>query len=259
MSEGDASIPERTRVARGFRVDPRQGSKGEAGVMVAIPAAGSGRRMGGTKKAFLLLAEEPLLLHALRPFLDHPRVTRVAVALSSEDAGDPPPWLVGLDSRVRVVEGGSTRSRSVHAALEALSLDEEVVLVQDAARPFVTHEIIDRCLAGVFAGEGTAAGWPVVDTLKRVDGQGVVLSTPERSGLWRAQTPQAFPGRSLLEAYERALREDWGATDDAGVFTRNGGRVRMVEGAPWNLKVTHPEDLALAHAVLSRREWEAAQ
>jgi 2-C-methyl-D-erythritol 4-phosphate cytidylyltransferase len=98
------------------------------------------------------------------------------------------------------------------------------------------------------------AGWPVVDTLKEVETDGRVLSTPDRESLWRAQTPQAFPREALLEAYREAVEEGRAATDDAALFARSGGRVRMVEGAPWNLKVTHPEDVAVAELFLRARD-----
>lgn len=221
-------------------------------VGVAVPAAGTGRRMGGAKKAFLRVAGEPLLVHALRPFLTHPGVDAVAVALPPEDADDPPGWLVELDARIRIVAGGRTRMQSVYRALRALPEELEVALVHDAARPLVSGDVIDRCVAGARDGEGTAAGWPSADTLKEVDGTGRVLSTPPRSTLWRAQTPQAFPRRALLDAYREALDHEMEATDDAAVFARAGGTVRMVEGGAWNLKVTHPDDVAVAELFLAK-------
>ncbi|MFW5904718.1 MAG: IspD/TarI family cytidylyltransferase, partial [bacterium] len=173
-------------------------------VGVAVPAAGGGRRLGGMKKAFLEVAGEPLLVHALQPFLAHPEVEAVVVALPPADVDGATEWLTRLDARIRVVPGGSTRMRSVHGALRALPPSVDVVLVHDAARPLVEREIIDRCLAGVREGEGAVAGWPSTDTLKEVDGDGRVLSTPSRSSFWRAQTPQGFPREMLLSAYAEA-------------------------------------------------------
>lgn len=214
--------------------------------------------MGGERKAFLKLWGEPVLLHTLRTFLSHPRVVSVVVALPPEDAGSPPSWLLNLDDRVRLVPGGTTRLDSVWAALTALEDGIQVVLVHDAARPLVTLEIIDRCVRVAEGGEGAVAGWPVVDTLKAVDASGRVLSTPDREDLWRAQTPQAFPCASLMEAYRRAVEEGVPATDDSALFARYGGRVRMVRGAPWNLKVTHPEDVTVAERFLRCRDEEIA-
>lgn len=227
---------------------------GKGDVGVAIPAAGGGRRMGGTRKAFLELRDEPLLALALRPFLDHPDVAGLAIALPEEDAADPPDWLVGMDTRIRIVAGGTTRLESVAVALSALPDGLEVAVVHDAARPLVTRQIVDRCIEPAREGWGAVAGWPVVDTLKQVDTQLEVQSTPDRARFWRAQTPQAFPRAKLVDSYRRARAEGVSATDDAAVFARYGGRVCMVEGATWNLKVTHPEDLDLAEILLRHRD-----
>ncbi len=225
----------------------------EDGVGVAIPAAGSGTRMGGTKKAWLELGGRPLLQHSIEPFLSHPDVTSIGIALAAEDVGAPPNWLRDLDPRIRLVAGGATRLHSVRAALSVLDPEAGIILVHDAARPFVTREIIDRCVRVARSGEGAVAGWPSVDTLKEVDGSGRILATPDRASIWRAQTPQAFPREALLAAYQAAIEEGADATDDATLFARSGGKVRMVEGAPWNLKVTHPEDLRIAEVLLRER------
>lgn len=223
------------------------------GIGVAVPAAGTGHRMGGRRKAFLELGGEPLLARTLRPFLEIPNVVAVRVALPADQAADPPDWLGALDPRVGVVAGGDTRLRSVLNALEALPSGVEVAVVHDGARPLVTRAMVERCVEAASGGAGAVAGWPVVDTLKRVDREGWILETPDRGGLWRAQTPQAFPHGPLLEAYRRADREGIAATDDAAVFAAAGGRIRMVEGSPWNLKVTHPEDLRVAELLLAAR------
>lgn len=225
----------------------------EARVGVAVPAAGSGRRMGGRKKAFLELAGTPLLVHSLRPFLRHPGVTAITVALPTAEARRPPTWLTELDPRVGVVEGGESRLESVQRAVEALGDGLEVICVHDGARPLVTREIIQRCVQVAMGGEGAVAGWPVTDTLQEVDEARRIVATPDRSRLWRAQTPQAFPADSLRDAYRSALAHGVDATDDAAVFTWAGGTVRMVEGDAWNLKVTFPHDMAVAELLLGRR------
>jgi len=208
--------------------------------------------MGGARKPFLSLRGEPLLLHSLRPFLGHSRVGRIVVALAPEDAVDPPKWLTELAPVVRLVAGGRTRSESVLAGLEALPEDITIALVHDAARPLVTAVIIDRCLGGVTETIGTAAGWPAIDTLKEVDRDAGVVDTPDRARYWQAQTPQAFPLPALLPAYRDAVAAGITATDDAAVYERAGGRVRMVEGDRWNLKVTVPADLPVAEALMGK-------
>ena len=206
--------------------------------------------MGGARKPFLMLAGEPVLVHALRPFLAERRVVAVAVALAPADSQAPPPWLTALDPRVRVVAGGLTRAESVRRALAALPDDLDVVAVHDAARPLVTADVVARCIEVALAGEGAVAGCPAVDTIKDVDRDGVIAGTPDRARLWHAQTPQVFPAAALRKAYEGDLE---GATDDAYLVARLGLRVRMVDGGPSNLKVTRPEDLSLAEAVLRAR------
>ncbi len=212
---------------------------------VAIPAAGVGRRMGGVKKLLLELCGEPLLVHALRPFLADSRVVAVRVALAPEDAADPPEWIEALDPRIQVVAGGASRADSVANAVSALPDDIEVILVHDAARPLIQSAAIDACIRTAATGKGAVVGIPATDTLKQVDADARVTGTPDRSLLWHAQTPQGFPAAMLRTAMARSdLRAT--ATDDASLVEAAGGEVVMVEGSPSNLKVTRPQDLPLA-------------
>lgn len=219
-------------------------------VGVAVPAAGSGARMGGVRKPFLELAGEPVLLHALRPLLADPRVVAVVVALAPDAAADPPAWLGALSPRVGIVAGGSTRGASVASALRALPDDLDVIAVHDAARPLLEESVVRRCLDAAATGVGAVAGSPAVDTLKRVDVEGLVCDTPERALIWHAHTPQAFPAAMLRSAYANG---DVAETDDAALVERAGGRVRMIDDGGSNLKVTRPQDLVIAEAVLRAR------
>jgi len=224
-------------------------------VAVVIPAAGSGRRMGGLRKQYLELAGEPVLLRTLRPFLAHASVRWIVVALPEADAADPPAWLRDLDARVTLVAGGVERVDSVRRALEWVPDAAEIVIVHDAARPLLTAALIDRTLGAVDDGQGAIAAIPIADTVKQVDDAGVITATPDRGMLWRAQTPQAFPRALLVDAY-RAFADAGAdaATDDASVVERHGGRVVVVDGDPENLKVTEPADVIIATALLARRE-----
>ncbi|HEX8362717.1 MAG TPA: 2-C-methyl-D-erythritol 4-phosphate cytidylyltransferase, partial [Longimicrobium sp.] len=204
-------------------------------------------RMGGAvRKQYLEVRGVPVLLRALTPFIGHPRIGAVVVVLPPEDVEAPPAWLAGLP--VTLVPGGAERGDSVWNGLRATPEDAPLVLVHDGARPFVTAEIIDRVLDGCAEG-GAIAAVQVTDTIKEVGPGGVVLGTPDRSGLWRAQTPQGFPRAALLRAYQRAREEGIAATDDAALFERYCGPVRVVAGSERNLKVTRPADLALAEAL----------
>lgn len=173
------------------------------------------------------------------------------MALPPEDVPAPPDWLLGADSRIRVVAGGATRGASVQAGLEALSSDPTLVVVHDGARPLMDDETVERCITVAREGVGAVAGWPAVDTIKEVDPEGRVVRTPERSGLWHAQTPQVFPREVLAAAYAAASEKDLAATDDASLVEGRGGEVRMVRGSPRNIKVTRPGDLALAETYLT--------
>jgi 2-C-methyl-D-erythritol 4-phosphate cytidylyltransferase len=211
-----------------------------------IVAGGSGRRVGGSvRKQYLLVGGEPVLLRAVRPFLHHPQIHPVVVVLPPDDAQAPPPWLAGLG--VRIVAGGAERGDSVRNGLAALGDDVALVLVHDGARPFVSRDVIDRVLAA--APTGAIAAVPVTDTIKQVDEEGTITGTPDRAGLWQAQTPQGFPRAGLLRAYDRARDDGVAATDDAALFERYEGPVRVVMGSYRNLKVTRPADLPVAEAL----------
>ena len=225
--------------------EPRPGTAG-----VVVPAAGSGQRMGGVKKAFLEVAGVPVLQRALMPFLADARVERVVVALPPADAETPPDWLVKLDPRIRVTAGGSTRAESVRAAIQALPDDVAVIAVHDAARPFVAPEVVRRCIDLALTGVGAVAGTPAVDTLKRVGADGLVVETPPRAEMWHAQTPQVFPAPVLRRAYAGS-RE---GTDDSSLVEGWGAPVRMVDAGPGNFKVTHPEDVRRAETVVTGAE-----
>jgi 2-C-methyl-D-erythritol 4-phosphate cytidylyltransferase len=222
-------------------------------VGVAVPAAGLGVRMGGLRKPFLELVGEPVLRHALAPFLDEDRVVAVVVALAPDDAADPPAWITDLDGRVRVVAGGQTRTESVRNAIVALPDDVDIIAVHDAARPLVTRAMVSQCIDIAAEGRGAVAGCPAVDTLKRVDEQALVLDTPSRIGMWQAHTPQVFPADLLRRAYEGA----GSGTDDAALVESVGGEVQMVDGGCTNIKVTRPEDIAIAEAILAARKRDA--
>lgn len=208
--------------------------------------------MGGVRKPFLEMAGEPLLVHALRPFLEDPRVVAVVVALAPEDAATPPAWLSALDERIRVVSGGATRADSVRRALSALP-EVDVVAIHDAARPLVPPEVIARCIEVAEGGEGAVAGCPAVDTMKEVDEDRRIVSTPDRRRLWHAHTPQVFPADVAHRAYHGEGRGPLTATDDATLAEEVGAVVRMVDAGPSNLKVTTPGDLPIAEAILLAR------
>ena len=225
-----------------------RGSPPDVGVL--LPAAGRGERAGeGAPKQFRCIAGVPMLLRAIRPFASHPRVREIVVALAEPHASAPPEWLAAVVGHgLRVVAGGPTRAASVRSALRALDPACSLVLVHDAARPFASAAEIDAVIAAAEQGTGAVAAVPVSDTLKRSDdGRHVIASSP-RVGLYRALTPQGFPRAMLAAAYETA-GDALDATDDAGLVEAAGGRVVLVPGRTTNIKVTTPDDFALAEAL----------
>ena len=220
--------------------------------LAILVAAGRGERMGaGRPKAFRDLAGEPLLLKAAQVFERAPSVGAIVAVVPSDEVEAARDLLAPLQKLRAVVAGGSRRQDSV---LEGLKQAPEgfdgVVLVHDAARPFVDVPLVEAVLGA--AGESGAA-LPVlglVDTVKRVR-DGRVLETLDRSELGAAQTPQGFRFRLLVEAYEAAFRDGITLTDEAMAVERLGVRVTAVPGSARNRKITTPEDLAWAEGVAS--------
>lgn len=214
---------------------------------MVVVAAGRGERMGGTPKQYREIAGVPMLLRSIRPFVAHPDVERVVVVLRPDDAATPPPWLAQLaGGALDIVGGGAERTDSVRAGLAALPPACAVVLVHDAARPFVDRGVIDAVIAEVRAGRSAIAAVPVSDTLKEAAADGrTVQRTVPRERLWRAQTPQGFP-RQVLEAAHAAAAGVSSATDDAALVEQTGGTVRLVPDSARNFKITTADDLALA-------------
>ena len=205
-------------------------------VVGIVPAGGRGERLGAERpKAFAVCAGRPLVewsVEVLSAVCD-----RVIVAAPAGHVR--PGW----------VEGGASRSASVRNALEAAP-EARTVVVHDAARPLVTTELVEACLAALMGVDGAIAAAPVTDTVKEAYPDGTVLRTLDRSRLWAVQTPQVFRAESL----RRALKVDdatlAAATDDASLVEAAGGSVRLVEAPPGNIKVTTASDLARAESAL---------
>jgi 2-C-methyl-D-erythritol 4-phosphate cytidylyltransferase len=219
-------------------------------VGVIVVAAGRSTRLGGgAAKQYRPVAGVPLVLRAVRPFAAHPDVAQVVLVLPPADAASPPAFLAPPQGpTLTLVAGGAERADSVAAGLAALRAECHIVLVHDGARPFAAREVIDRVIAYARAGEGAIAALPVTDTIKEASAEEPtrVASTVPRAGLWRAQTPQGFPRALLERAYERAGREASAATDESALVEACGGTVRLVPDTLRNLKVTTPDDLAMA-------------
>lgn len=216
------------------------------GNVALVVAAGRGHRLrAGTPKQYLPLAGLPLLRHSLNTFMSHPSIDAVAAVIAAEDRSLYESAAAGL-SLLPAIAGGATRQESVRFGLEALtSFDPSRVLIHDAARPFVDDSIITRVLDALDGTPAAIAAVPVADTLKRGDGT-LISATVERKDLWRAQTPQGFHYRAILEAHRKAASEGNELTDDAAVAERTGMAVTLVMGSEDNFKVTTADDLKRA-------------
>ncbi len=215
--------------------------------VAVVTAAGSGERLGaGIPKAFVELGGRTMLEHAVDGLLGSGVIGRVVVAVPADRVSQAAAL---LGDRATVVEGGAERHDSVGRALAAVG-DAEFILVHDAARPFTPADQIRRVVAALV--DGVRAVIPVlrvVDTVKVVDANGVVLGTPERAGLRAVQTPQGFEAALLRRAYERV--GSFAGTDDASLVENLGTPVHTVDGDVLAFKITTPLDLRLARAVLS--------
>ncbi|MGN9810508.1 2-C-methyl-D-erythritol 4-phosphate cytidylyltransferase [Micromonospora sp. BQ11] len=218
-------------------------------VAVLVPAAGAGVRLGpGRPKALRLLAGEPLLVHAVRRLAAASSVHTIVVAAPAAEL-DAVRELLAPVAPVTVVAGGAERQASVAAALDAVPAGPDIVLVHDAARALTPPDLVEAVAAAVRAGhDAVIPVLPVVDTVKEVDADEVVLGTVDRSALRAVQTPQGFRRTVLTTAHAAASDP---LTDDAGLVEKLGVAVRCVPGSEYALKVTRPFDLALAEHLLA--------
>lgn len=215
--------------------------------------------MGGeTPKQFLRLCGKPILVRTLEAFVQAGCFQSLLLTVPKAHISEAKDLLVqySLDSKCRIVPGGETRQASVLAGLEALDSSIGVVLVHDGVRPLVSQSIILSCLDAVRAHGAAITAIKVKDTLKEASCQEIVR-TVDRERLWRAQTPQGARVDLLLHAYQSACRENFSGTDEASLLERSGCPVLIVEGSETNIKITLPEDIAMAEALLRSQQATA--
>lgn len=220
-----------------------------------IVAGGSGARFGGAlPKQYRMLGGRPILRHSIETCFASGMVDRVQVVIRPADRAAYDRSVTGL-ALGEPVDGGDTRQESARRGLEALRLDpEDIVLIHDAARPFLSAGMLSACCDALREAQGAVVAVPVRDTLKRSGDDGRIADTVDRHGIWRAQTPQAFRYGAILAAHRAVAGRDF--TDDAAVAEAAGLATVLVEGSDDNLKITTEDDLARAERMLSaRREY----
>ncbi|GLI38078.1 2-C-methyl-D-erythritol 4-phosphate cytidylyltransferase [Geobacter hydrogenophilus] len=228
-------------------------------VFALIPAAGMGKRMGASiNKQYLLLDGMPILARTLEVFERSPLLDGIFVVIPADEIPFCREQVVERHgfSKVRsIVAGGAERQQSVLNGLrdmEGTVGEDDVVLIHDGVRPFVTEEILDRAVAVAREHDGALVAVPAKDTVKMVE-NGIITATPPRETLWLAQTPQAFRYGVIRAAHEVADAERFLGTDDAMLVERLGRQVRIVLGDYRNVKITTPEDMVLAEAFIKEK------
>ena len=228
-----------------------------------IVAGGQGLRMkSDVRKQYLAFGGRPILGHTLSAFLECAAIRRIFLVVPETDVAYCRHCILGLfdDPRsIELVPGGSERQASVYNGLAAALGHGDIVAIHDGVRPFVQPELITRCIEGAEAYGACVPGIPAVDTLKQVDAAGTIEKTLARSRIWCAQTPQTFRYDLIWAAHESARSGGIAETDDATLLERMGRPVRMIPGCRFNLKITTPEDLALAPAIMKLMSADAAR
>lgn len=224
-------------------------------VAAIVVAAGAGRRIGGEiSKAYLPIAGRPLVLRTLDRIFEAKTVGQVILVVAAKDR-DRCDALLREDSALRdrpylLQIGGTTRQQSVKRGLDKIAAQTDIVIIHDAARPFVSAALIDRCVESAAEKGAVVAGLPARDTIKVVGADRRIQTTPDRSLLWEIQTPQVFQRKLIVDAHARAEADGVEVTDDAMVVERLGKPVYLLEGERTNFKITLPEDIWLAEMMI---------
>lgn len=221
-------------------------------VAALIVAAGRGNRAGpGAPKQYRQLAGEPVLRRTLSAFAAHPLISSVMAVIHEDDREAYGVASAGLAKLLDPCPGGATRQASVRAGLERLAASPpDYVLIHDGARPLVSARLIADCVSALAEHAGALAALAVTDTIRRATAEGLAGETVDRTGLWRAQTPQAFRFGAILDAHRRASGDDY--TDDVAVAAAACIDIAMVEGDEDNIKITSAEDIRRAERIIMR-------
>ncbi|MBF8293487.1 MAG: 2-C-methyl-D-erythritol 4-phosphate cytidylyltransferase [Bacteroidetes bacterium] len=225
-------------------------------IFAIIPAAGLGKRLGGSvKKQFLLLRDKPIIVHTLQRFEHCSEIDEIAIAVPEQSIAE----MESLISHFRlhkvsmVTVGGEKRQDSVYNALRRFAFKpSDIVLVHDGVRPFIESKRIAHLIRSCKEHEAAVLAVQPKDTIRRSRGGEYFDQTLDRNALWLVQTPQAFRASVLMKAFKEAKRTRFYGTDEVGLVERIGVRVRIVEGSYDNIKITTQEDVDLGRLILER-------
>ena len=222
-------------------------------VSAIIPAAGSGERFG-EEKQFKLLSGRPLFFHTLKLFLQSDYIDEIIVAVPSANVDSTHRDVLSMSAGkpVKVVSGGTRRQDSVKNGIDVSDSDSTLVCIHDAARPFVTENLIQRSISACEFADGAVVGIPSKDTVKFSE-NGLVKETLDREKIWLAQTPQCFHKNKLLQALDHAETENLTGTDESALMEAMGFSIKLVEGDSSNFKITTKDDWIRAEIVAIRQ------
>lgn len=223
-----------------------------------IVAGGFGKRMeNDVSKQYMLLGGMPVLSRTLRIFETASNIGRIVLVVPKDDIDYARTSIVekyGISKVRHIVAGGRQRQDSVKNGLDVVSDEYEIVLIHDGVRPFVSKELINLSVRKAFEEDAVTLGVPVKDTVKSVDGDGLITKTFKRNTLWLIQTPQVFKSEIVKKAYQKACEDNFYGTDDASLVEHINVSVKMIAGSYNNIKITTPEDLEFGEFLLKARE-----
>ena len=211
-------------------------------VSAIIVAAGNSTRMGGVNKQFLLIDGVPVLIRTLKAFENSDLIKEIIMVKD-----------YSVNKVSNIVKGGCTRQESVFNAVRCCMTESDYIAIHDGARPLVDRETIEKTIFAAFDFNAAAPGIPVKDTIKTVSDEGIVTSTPARDSLRAIQTPQVFNKKMYLNAMQGVPNSEL-FTDDCGLIEAYGKLVKIVDGDNTNIKITTPEDLIIAEAIINKGE-----
>jgi 2-C-methyl-D-erythritol 4-phosphate cytidylyltransferase len=219
-----------------------------------ILAAGKGSRMkAGMNKQFLMLQERPVITYTLAAFDQCSEIDEIIVVTAPDEVEYFQYNILDkfkFNKVKKLIAGGLERQQSAYNGIKSISRDCEIILIHDGARPFVSQQAIIDCINDAKIYGAASAGMPSKDTVKLVDEDGIVTSTPPRDRVWQTQTPQAFKCSLIIDAHEKARDKGITATDDAMLVEIMGRQVKMTEASYENIKITTPEDLSIAEQLI---------
>jgi 2-C-methyl-D-erythritol 4-phosphate cytidylyltransferase len=229
--------------------------------LAIVLAGGAGKRMGSsTAKQFLLLDNRPIIVHTLQVFQECRSVDGIYLVVNHRDL----PLIqeevletYHFSKIIKLVIGGRLRQDSVRNGLEAIDESCDVVVIHDAARPFVSPAFVEKSIFLMEMFDAVVPAIPARDTIKMISKEGFVLKTLERDALWHIQTPQTFKYDLITKAYREGMTKKLCGYDDSTFIEHLGKKVKVVEGSPYNLKITTPEDLLIARGILAQLKGNA--